>query len=212
MPSVPLNAPPLGASVLLPIERAVQVTGEDQRLDELGAWTRPAGEGKVHVSLHQITEALERSTREIVEVRLQGKRVGQLAPKMSGEYLPVIYLLERVGLQTAARAIVTGNRLKTDVVLYAAKAGELDEQWLQDSARAAIGPSVSLSRPQVVAEIAAQESIAVVLTAPHVPPVSASFPPQETPHEPPSVHAAKERRAGLLCASLTRSTPGEINE
>jgi hypothetical protein len=139
-------------------------------MGELGAWTRPAGEGWVHVSLHQITEALARSTREIVEVHLEGKRVGQLAPKMSGEYLPVIDLLERVGMQTVARAIVKGNRLKADVVLYAAKAGELDEQWLQDLVRSPIGPSVSPDRPQGVAEIAARESIAAALTAPQVPP------------------------------------------
>ena len=177
---VPLNAAPPGASVILPIGHAVQVTGEDQHMSTLGAWTRPAGEGWVHVSLHTITEGLARSTREIVEVRLEGERVGQLAPKMSGEYLPVIDLLERDSLQTIARAIVKGNRLKADVVLYAAKAGELDERWLQDSARAAaIGASASASasvaKSQGVPEIPARESIAVVPTAPKVP-AAAWFP------------------------------------
>ena len=123
----------------------------------------------MHVAPRQVTEELAKSTRELVEVRLGGKTVGQLTPKMSGEYVPVIRLLERVGLQTVTRAIVRGNRLKAGLALYAAIAGELDEQWLQDSARSAIGPSVSPARPQGVAEIAARESIAVVPTAPQVP-------------------------------------------
>ena len=46
---VPLNGPPPSASVMLPIGRAVQVTGEDQHMGELGPWTRPVGEGWVHV-------------------------------------------------------------------------------------------------------------------------------------------------------------------
>jgi hypothetical protein len=129
----PLNAAPTVAHLVLPVGTAVQVGGEEEHMETLRGWTRPAGEGWVHVSLHQITEQMARSTRSVVEVRLDRQRVGQLTPKMSGEFAPAIALLERSGLLTVARAVVKGNSLKADVVLYAAKAGELDEGWLRKS-------------------------------------------------------------------------------
>jgi hypothetical protein len=70
---------------------------------------------------HEIVEQLARSTRDVVEVRIDGVRVGQLTPKMSTELLPAIRHLAVRGEATGARAIVKGNRIKSEVVLYVAR-------------------------------------------------------------------------------------------
>ena len=150
---VPLNAAPSAAHAVLPVGSAVQVTGEELHMGTLRAWTRPTGEAWVHVSLHKITEQLARSTRDVVEVRIDGEPVGQLTPKMSSEYSPAIDLLEESGVQTAARAVVKGNTLEADVVLYAAKAGELGEDWLRASVGTAkLASSQSANEPLQVVE------------------------------------------------------------
>lgn len=139
---IPLNAAPVVAYAMLPIGNAVQVTGEENHMGTLRAWTRPSSEGWVHVSLHRVTEQLARTTRDVVEVRLDGEPVGQLTPKMSGEYTPAIDLLDGSNVLAVARAVVKGNALKADVVLYAAKAGQLGDEWI----RAAVGAAPSVAQ------------------------------------------------------------------
>ncbi|WP_217995591.1 DUF2510 domain-containing protein [Sanguibacter suarezii] len=129
----PLNPPPTPAHVVLPIGRSVQVNGTDAHMATLRPWTRPEGEGWVHVTLHAITLQLARSTRRVVEVRLDGDRVGQLTPKMSGEFIPAVEALESVGLGTAVRAVLKGNALKADVNLFAVRSGELSQEWLAEA-------------------------------------------------------------------------------
>jgi len=127
---VPINAAPSSAHRMLPVGAAIQVTGEDQHLDAIVPWLRPEGECWVHVTLHEMTEQLARSSRTVVEVRIDDARVGQLTPKMSGELLAAIRHLGESGQLTAARAIVKGNRIKAEVVLYVARAHELPDSWL----------------------------------------------------------------------------------
>jgi collagen type III alpha len=93
-------------------------------------------------------EQLARSTRDVVEVRIDGARVGQLTPRMSGELLPAIHHLSEHGEVTAARAIIKGNRIKAEVVLYVVRAHELPESWL-GSAQSPIPPAlVAAPAPQ----------------------------------------------------------------
>lgn len=127
---VPLNEPPSGPHRLLPFGGSIQVTGEEQHLDALAPWLRPEGECWVHATLHEVTEQLARTSRTVVEVRIDDVRVGQLTPKMSGELLPAIRHLTENGLATGARAIVKGNRIKTEVVLHVVRAHELPQTWL----------------------------------------------------------------------------------
>lgn len=127
---VPVNAAPSAAHRLLPVGAAIQVTGEDRHLTAIMPWLRPEGECWVHVTLHEMTEQLARSSRTVVEVRIDDARVGQLTPKMSGELLAVIRHLGEGGQLTAGRAIVKGNRIKAEVVLYVARAHELPDSWL----------------------------------------------------------------------------------
>ncbi|MFI6072582.1 HIRAN domain-containing protein [Actinoplanes sp. NPDC051343] len=127
---VPANRPPGTAHRVLPGGHAIQVTGEEKHLDALLPWLRPEGECWVHVTLHEMHEQLPRSTRELVEVRLDGAPIGRLSPKMSAELLPALRHLSQAGHLTAARALVRGNRIKVEVVVYAARAHELPESWL----------------------------------------------------------------------------------
>jgi hypothetical protein len=127
---------------MLPVGAAIQVTGEEKHLDDLAPYLRPEGECWVHVTLHEVIEQLARSTREVVEVRIDGARIGQLTPKMSGELLPAIRHVAEQGDAAGARAIVKGNRIKTEAVLYVARAHELPDSWLGNTSHTAVAPTV----------------------------------------------------------------------
>jgi collagen type III alpha len=146
---VPANMPPNGDCRILPSGNAIQVAGEEKYLDALVPFLRSEGECWVHVSLHEVVEQLARSTRTVVEVRIDGACVGKLTPKMSSELLPAIRHLEQQGTTAAARAIVKGNRIKAEVVLYVARAHELPESWLNDagSSRPTAAPPVPATGP-----------------------------------------------------------------
>lgn len=126
---LPTNAPPTVPYVMLPQGAAVQVTGEENHLDAISPVLRPEGQSSAYVTLHPVTEQLTRSTREVLEIRIDGRRIGQLTPKMSGDFLPAVGLLESLGYQAAAQALVTGNRLKAEVTIYAQRAHQLSADW-----------------------------------------------------------------------------------
>ncbi|MBM2621049.1 HIRAN domain-containing protein [Actinoplanes sp. LDG1-06] len=138
---VPANLPPADQHRELPYGNAIQVTGEEKHLADLTPYLRPEGECWVHATLHEITEQTARTTKALVEVRLDGARVGQLSPKMSGDLLPAIHHLAEQGVTTLVRAIVKGNRIKAEVVLYCARAHELPESWLGARAEVVVVPS-----------------------------------------------------------------------
>jgi collagen type III alpha len=127
---VPANTPPDSPHVLLPYDNALQAADEEAHLSTLMPWLRPEGEGWIYLTLHEVVEQAARTTRTVVEVRVNGSVAGKLTPKMSGEYLPAIRLLAEQGTVAAARAIVKGNRIKADIVLHAARANQLSAEWL----------------------------------------------------------------------------------
>lgn len=127
----PVNPPPNRRHVILPQGAAIQVTGEEEYLAVLASMPGEHGEAWIHVTLHKIVDQLARSTRTVVEVRVDGSPAGRLTPKMSGELLPVIRHFAERGVTVACRALVKGNRLKSDLVLYAARSGELPHEWLE---------------------------------------------------------------------------------
>jgi hypothetical protein len=147
---VPVNPPPGGPHRLLPRGGSIQVTGEEQHLDALAPWLRPEGECWVHATLHEVTEQLTRTSRTVVEVRIDEARVGQLTPKMSGELLPAIRHLRDNHLAAVARAIVQGNRIKSEVVLHVVRAHELPESWLSTVAGASARATALVVPGQVV--------------------------------------------------------------
>ena len=115
---VPGNMPPPSAHELLPAGGAIQVTGEEVHTDFLSAYCGPAGEQWAYATLHEVNQQLARSTRTVVEVRLDDQRIGQLTPKMSGDLLAAIRHINELGGTAACRALVKGNRAAAQVTLY----------------------------------------------------------------------------------------------
>ncbi len=172
---VPANRAPGVPHELLPVGAAIQVTGEENHLADLAQWLRPEGECWVHATLHEVTEQLARSTRTVVEVRIDGRRVGQLTPRMSGELLAAVRHLDQRGMVSGARAIVKGNRIKTEVVLYVARAHELPDSWLASSPESTHESQPLTARP--VARGAASAPMASASATAGPPPPMSSLPP-----------------------------------
>lgn len=126
---VPINLPPVEQHVVLPIGSAIQVTGEENHLTELGPYLRQEGEAWLYATLHELVVTGPRSSKTLVEIHIDGTAVGQLTPAMSTSVLPVVNYLAEQNTTTAVRAIVKGNRLRADVVLYTLRAAELDDAW-----------------------------------------------------------------------------------
>ncbi|WP_197023617.1 HIRAN domain-containing protein [Rhodococcus sp. UNC363MFTsu5.1] len=170
---VPANLPPQQGHVMLPYGSAVQIGGEDKHMDAIAPFLRSEGECWAYATLHAVTEQLARTSREVVEVRLDGRLVGQMTPKMSESYLPVIAHLAETGRLTAARALVKGNRLKAEVVIHALRAHELPAHWPEPSTSAPAAP------PHTTGEsiVPAQQFVDVAVLAPSVT-VHAPIPPK----------------------------------
>lgn len=135
---VPTNMPPPELHTMLPVGRTVQVSGEEKHMGHLAALVGAQGESWVYVTLHEVEIQRARSTRTLVEVRINGAAAGTLSPATSDEILPVISHLSGMGLTTAARAILKGNRVKADISVKMLKASELSDAWL-DAPPTAVG-------------------------------------------------------------------------
>src|SRR5262249_44721657 len=107
-----------------------QVAGEEQHMDVLVPIVSGQHQIAAFTTLHPIVEQKARSTRELIEVRLDGSRVGQLTPTMSDQLLPAVRRATALGVQLVSRARVQGNPLKVDVTLYPMRAGDLPDSWL----------------------------------------------------------------------------------
>lgn len=127
---VPLNASPAGNVMQLPPGNALQVTGEDAHLDVLAPFVSTVGQAAALVTLHEVTDEKSRGTRQVVEVRMDGRRVGQLTPATSDHLLAVVRHAASVGVTLCCRASVRGNQLKAEVVVYPTKAADLPPAWI----------------------------------------------------------------------------------
>jgi hypothetical protein len=123
---LPANSPPAERHYVIPKGRTVQVTGEDQHLDALVPWIRP-GNTAVVATLHPIPGKAKGST--VLEVRIDGNRIGQLTPVSSASLLPMVRECEAAGRLTAVWATVSGSRLAADVKLRAISASEVSASW-----------------------------------------------------------------------------------
>ena len=101
----------------------------------------PEGECWVHLTLViAAAPAATKSGKPVIEVRLDGLRVGQLSPQMSAEYLPIVEVLEQHGISCCVRGTVKGNKLKADVVVHGTKASALTESWISRALAPATDP------------------------------------------------------------------------
>lgn len=127
---LPLNNPPADGYVVLPEGSAVQVTKESDHIDHLADFVPPSGYGQVLVTLH-LFQAGKTKHWDGVEVRLEGERVGELSRVSSEKFAPTVRHFEENGLTVVARATIKGSSIAAELVLFAAKAHELDEELLE---------------------------------------------------------------------------------
>lgn len=126
---VPVNGLPKGG-VELPTGSTVQVAQEDQHMDILRPILEAHGhEVPVAATLHCVTQARARSTLDVVEVRIDGQRVGVLSPTQSGNFRELVRHLEERGRLPVARAVLRGNPVKAEVTLFIAKPQDIEPQW-----------------------------------------------------------------------------------
>ena len=155
---IPANRPPKGAHQILPVGAAIQVTGEENHMPAIQPYLNSDGECWIHATLHEIVEEGPRSSRTLAEVRIDEQTVGRLTPKMSSDLLPAVSYLAELGKITCVRAIVKGNRLKAEIVLYTLRAHELPADWFSgltvvqgasNASEGALAPAESMHRDQL---------------------------------------------------------------
>lgn len=132
--ALPLNDPPAIAHTLIPRSTAVQVTKENEHFDTLFNYVPPCGHGPLYATLHEAAITTARTTKTIVEVRIDNQCVGQLTPQMSQRFLPMIQHLNARGLLAACHADITGSSVAAEVRIHAAKANEVDDTVLDGPA------------------------------------------------------------------------------
>ncbi|WP_347110952.1 HIRAN domain-containing protein [Paenarthrobacter sp. S56] len=127
----PLNAPPAGVTTLVPWGAAMQVLKEENHFDVLANHLPPTGTGLLLVSLHKEIRTLKNGNeRSFVEVRIDGKRVGELSNVTSAHLLPLLEHTETIGETAVAYVKITGSALAAQLVLHAAKATDISNDWL----------------------------------------------------------------------------------
>lgn len=129
--SLPQNDPPATTYTLLPWGGGLQVTGEEEHFEQIKPYITGSDVDLVLVTLHRSEKLLKSGqAREVVEVRLDGQRIGELTPTTSRHFLPTIDHTTARGAEVAAYARVKGSQLGAEVVLQGAKATELPDTWL----------------------------------------------------------------------------------
>lgn len=127
----PLNEAPAGVTTLVPWGSAIQVLKEEDHFDILFNQVPPEGTGLLLVSLHKAVRILRNGVeRPFIEVRLDGERVGELSNVTSAHLLPLLEHTEAIGETALAYAKISGSALAAQLVLHAAKATEISNDWL----------------------------------------------------------------------------------
>lgn len=129
--AIPLNQPPAVDYTMIPRSAIVQVTKEEEHFDTLLKYVPPQGYGLLYVTLHERLPDTGRA-KSHVEVRIDGKRIGQLTPQMSQRFLPMIrHLKETRDLVTACWADITGSAVAAKVRIDGIKANEAPREVLE---------------------------------------------------------------------------------
>lgn len=128
---LPLNVAPQMNVAVLPWGGALQVIGEDKHFDHLFNYLPTNGEGLVILTMHRIVQTLKNGAdRDLVEVRLDGERVGQLTAVTSGHFLPTIAHAADFDKELGVWAKIRGSGLAAELVIQGARAADLGDDWL----------------------------------------------------------------------------------
>lgn len=126
---VPRNTTPAVPNVLIPPGRRIQVTGEESHMDVLAPYVSQRDRDQVLVTLHTIEIPRVRSTSRVIEVRLDGHRLGQLSPTTSASLEPLLREAEQANRVAVAWARITGSRLAAEVTLDVARPTDIPNAW-----------------------------------------------------------------------------------
>lgn len=129
---LPLNDPPMDDHSVLPWGNGLQVTGEEQHQDVLSRYTTSLGDGVVLGTLRVIQGGTARAPKDIVEVCIDGERIGQLTPGSSQHFVPTIRHLQSEGRAVVAWVRIKGNAIAVQATLQATKAHELTAEWFAE--------------------------------------------------------------------------------
>lgn len=125
---LPVNDPPRELYSVLPWGGSLQVTGEEQHQEVLSNYTAPDQESLVVATL-AVIQASRPNAKDIVEIRVDGERIGQLTPGSSQHFLPTIRHLDDQGMTTAAWVAIKGNAIAAQATIHATRAHELPSDW-----------------------------------------------------------------------------------
>lgn len=129
--NLPRNNPPTTPYTLLPWGSGLQVTGEEVHFDRIKPYVTGADVDLVLVTLHRAQKLLKSGeAREIVEVQLDGLRIGELTPTTSRHFLATIDHTNSRGADVAAYARIKGSQLSAEVTIQGAKVTDLPDEWL----------------------------------------------------------------------------------
>ncbi|MFN3539240.1 MAG: hypothetical protein ACK40J_04140 [Rhodococcus sp. (in: high G+C Gram-positive bacteria)] len=146
---LPDNEPPDVPYTMLPHGYSVQVTKADDHFEILRHFVEPEGELELLVTLHEIDVSTAKTEKKLVEVRVEGHRIGQLTPQTSAKFLPAVRHLSNRGLVTAGRGWFKGSSVSAQVSLMAAKAHELPGDFLAGEPRTVISLNRSRRTPAI---------------------------------------------------------------
>lgn len=127
---LPVNAPPDQPWALLPSGNIIQVTKEQDHATELGLILPKSGRTQALATLHKSSFGV-RKKFDGIEVRIGGTRVGELTRSMGEKMLPAVDHYSELGLQTVARAFITGSKAAPEVTLECARAADLTDEDLE---------------------------------------------------------------------------------
>ena len=84
----PVNDPPTGIALALPAGSRLQLSGEEQHMDVLGPIMKSQAVALLNVTLHETVVERPRSSKQVVEARLNGQAIGLLSAAASNSLLP----------------------------------------------------------------------------------------------------------------------------
>lgn len=119
----PVNSAP-GNSVLLPVGKPIQVTGEQDHQDVLSPLLPPPGEAWLWVTLAEVDASTARSRKTLIEVRVDARPVGRLTATMSARVAPLVHTAVSAGFVPAARAAANGTPGHVEVTVHVARADD----------------------------------------------------------------------------------------
>lgn len=128
----PLNSGYPTNTTVLPYSRSYQVTKEENHFDRLFDYVPANGTGMVILTMHRKETMLKNgASREVVELRLDGERVGELTPATSKYYLPLVQHARDMDRTIGVWAKLTGSGLAAELTIYGAKSNEVEDEWLR---------------------------------------------------------------------------------